>query len=93
MGRQNNVKIYASKILNVMAAPCLRTIPELYIGEKYYISADGKIAQECELIDVFEEEEMVLIKRGDRIDAIMMYEIGANPSWAIRNQLKSDLSN
>jgi len=81
------IKVYANKKVKPMPAPILRTVPELYIGETYFLSFDGKNAHSCKLLDVFWEEKMVLVQIDRRIEAFNWTDIGANPSWAKRNQV------
>jgi hypothetical protein len=63
--------------------PCLRKIPELYEGETYFVSFDGRTTHECILIDWFEGIVLIMLK--GKVESVNIYELGANRSWAIAN--------
>ena len=93
LGMQHSIKVFSKQNILPVKAPCLRTVPELYIGETYFVSVDGKNAQSCTLLDVFWEEKMVLVQIGERKEAFYWTDIGGNPSWSKRNQVQDHSNN
>ena len=91
---QTTVNVYANKKIKVMPAPCLRTVPELYIGETYFLSFDGKNAHSYQIDRCFLGGKNGFSPRSsERIEAYNWTEIGANRSWAIRNQVINKYEN
>ena len=89
MWQQYTLKYNINKQIKPLPLKDRKTV-DLSIGELYYVSLGGSIAYQCELLDIIESEDSVMIRCGRMLKIIKKYEIGATPMGAILNQVTYD---